>query len=240
MRRLMGIAVTVAAIAGQASFITAGGAATGSTEEASPWDPMLLAQAPIRLRHPKAVLTGSIPEGTEPVLQVGLEDLGKYFGYLFPPVIVGFQMTHRALDRLYPDSLPERGQIRIASQGESDFLLAASYITGARRYYFIDGVRPSDLVIDPSLRDPRGYTMVFQRKDTLESVRVRFIRKAHLPDDEEYKFLAGASVAILNDGPLDDPGRAKALMVRTMKAALEGSDAAYEVEELKDYTFPEE
>jgi hypothetical protein len=68
---------------------------------------------------------------------------------------------------------------------------------------------------------------------------VLFIRRAHLPDDEEYYYLADASVKLLNDQPFDDPEKARGRMIRTMKKALTLVDEAYEVEEIEGYVFPE-
>ena len=146
-------------------------------------------------------------------------------------------MTDLALKQLYPDELPVRGQIRLAAEFESDFMLAASYITGARPFYFV-GTGASDVVVDPSLRSDEPYTMVFQRKDTGRTVRVHFSRKVHLPNDDDYHYIAGASRSLLNDQPVGDPDEARRRMVALMEKTLSIFDGVYEVEVIEGYTFP--
>lgn len=206
----------------------------------NPWSPILHEVPPIRVQDPKAAAIGAVAAGREPVFEIALTDVGLHFGYIYPPIIVGYQMTGLALERLYPEGIPVRGRIRVASQSETDFMLAASYITGARPFYFVRGVAASDLVVDPSLRRPDAYVMVFQRKDTGRAVRVQFNRKALLPDDDEYHFLAGASINLLNNLPMNEAQDARRRMLLLMEKALSTTQGVYETEMLEEYRFPDE
>ncbi len=210
-----------------------------SSARDNPWSTMFDDVPPIRVRDPKAAAVGAVEQGREPVFEITLTDVGTYFGYIFSPVIVGYFMTDLALQQLYPNALPVRGQIRVASQSESDFMLVASYITGARPFYFFGGMEPSDLVVDPSLGYDGGYALIFQRKDTGRTVRVHFNRKALIPNDEEYHFAARASFSLLNGQPLDDPEAARRTLAALMEKSMSTFGGVYEVDAIERYTFPE-
>lgn len=209
-----------------------------ATTTDNPWSTIFNDVPPIRVKDPKAAAIGAVAEGREPVFEITLTDVGLYFGYIFPPVIAGYFMTDFALKQLYPDALPVRGQIRLAAQSETDFMLVASYITGARPFYFVRGIGTSDLVVDPSLRSDDSYTMVFQRKDTGRTVRVRFNRKVHQPNDDAYRYIAGASISLLNGQAVEDSTEAKNRMIALMERSLRIVDGVYEVEVIEGYTMP--
>ena len=64
----------------------------------------------IRLRDPLAEFLGATTDG---VLEYGYLDAVKLAGHSCPTVASAYWMTYRALRALYPDSLPERGNIRV-------------------------------------------------------------------------------------------------------------------------------
>jgi hypothetical protein len=64
----------------------------------------------IRLRDPLAEFLGAATDG---ILEYGYLDAVKLAGHSCPTVASAYWMTYRALRALYPDSLPERGNIRV-------------------------------------------------------------------------------------------------------------------------------
>lgn len=64
----------------------------------------------IRLYDPLAEFLGAVDDG---VIEYRYLDAVKLAGHSCPTVASAYWMTHRALRALYPDSLPERGNIRV-------------------------------------------------------------------------------------------------------------------------------
>lgn len=156
------------------------------TQTKNPWQQELLELPPIRVLDTKADAVGSVADEQDPVFELTIEDVGLYFGYLIPAHIAGYYQTKFALEALYPEGLPERGQIRVATKGYNDILLVASYLTGAREFYLVGGQVESDLVVDPSLESNKEgeLILVFQRKDTGRTVRAVFDRTMLVPQSE--------------------------------------------------------
>lgn len=210
----------------------------------NPWSPEFTQVAPIQVRDPKAAAMVSVAEGEEPVFEIGLDDVGLYFGYLIPAHVAGFETTRVALQELYPDSLPERGQIRVAAPRQNDIKLVASYLTGAREFYLVGGVAESDLVIDPTLGAdrPGKYVMVFQRKDTGKAVEAVFDRAALVPDNvgNRYGRTAFIYIDLLNGRtPEGDPGEHRQIMSELMDRTLTADPARlYSASTITGYTFP--
>ena len=73
--------------------------------------------AAIRLRDPLAEFLGAVEDG---ILEYHYLDAVKLAGHSCPTVASAYWMTHRALRALYPDCLPERGNIRVEFSKEAD------------------------------------------------------------------------------------------------------------------------
>jgi hypothetical protein len=88
----------------------------------------------ITLRDPLARFLGAAPDG---ILEYRYADVVKLAGHSCPTVASAYLMTRAALRALYPDTLPERGGIRVelgtpASEGVTGVVgNVASYLTGA-------------------------------------------------------------------------------------------------------------
>ena len=89
---------------------------------------------PITLRDPLAQVLGAASDG---MLRYGYLDAVKLAGHSCPTVAGAYLMTLKALGALYPDSVPERGAVRVefgAAQDEGVtgvIANVASLITGA-------------------------------------------------------------------------------------------------------------
>ncbi len=129
----------------------------------------------IKIKDPMALLVGSLPE-EQNILTIHLTDVALYTGHVCPGIVSGYILTRLALQALYPEGIPERGQIRVAAMEPSDLMDVASYITGARSFYGRDEINAEDLAIDKSLYpgQPGVYVMVFQRKDNGKAVKAIF------------------------------------------------------------------
>ena len=150
---------------------------------ANPW-PEFYNQAPeILIIDPMAVVVGSMPEGSN-MITINLTDVAIYSGHICPSMAAGYMLTKKAMDALYPNSIPQRGQIRVSAMAASDLMDVASYITGARAFYGRDEINAYDLVVDPSLKsEKRGqYVMVFQRKDTGKAVKAVYDKFKLIPE----------------------------------------------------------
>ena len=138
-------------------------ATTVYSQTNNPW-PEFYDQAPvIQIIDPMAKLVGSMPEGKN-MLTIKLTDVALYSGHVCAGIASGYMLTKIALDALYPDSTPVRGQIRVAAMAAKDPFDVASYITGARAFYGRDEINANDLALDPSLKpeQPGKFVMVFQ------------------------------------------------------------------------------
>ena len=106
---------------------------------ANPW-PEFYNQAPeILIIDPMAVVVGSMPEGSN-MITINLTDVAIYSGHICPSMASGYMLTKKAMDALYPNSIPQRGQIRVSAMAASDLMDVASYITGARAFYGRDEI----------------------------------------------------------------------------------------------------
>lgn len=71
----------------------------------------------IRLYDPLAEFLGAVDDG---VIEYRYLDAVKLAGHSCPTVASAYWMTHRALRALYPDGLPERGNIRVEFGKQAD------------------------------------------------------------------------------------------------------------------------
>jgi len=215
------------------------------TSYENPWNTEMTSVAPIQVRDPKAELMLSVADGQEPVFEITIKDIGLYFGYLIPAHIAGFETARIALELLYPEGVPERGQIRVAGPEKNDIMLVASYLTGARDFYLVEDEAGGDLVIDPTLGAdrPGKYVMIFQRKDTGQTVEAVFDRPALVPDNRgagDYGNTAPVYIDLLNGrNPAGDPAEHKRIITGLMNLTLKfDHDQLYSTRVIDGYNFP--
>ncbi|MHB8792249.1 MAG: hypothetical protein ACYC6O_02750 [Thermoleophilia bacterium] len=92
--------------------------------------------SPVRLREPLAALLGAF-RGESDILEFGFTDTVKSAGHACPTVSGAYLCCLLALEALYPDELPIRGEIAIIAYGKPDqgalgvMAQVFTYITGA-------------------------------------------------------------------------------------------------------------
>ena len=138
-------------------------------------------QAPkITLRDPLAQFLGATPDG---LLTYAYEDAVKLCGHSCPTVAGAYLMVLKGVQALYPNEIPERGNIEVAMRGgrsEGTVGVTASVaqlLTGAAPETGFGGVGPNGRF---SRRDLLSYDaeieeeICLRRRDTGASVRVSF------------------------------------------------------------------
>ncbi len=199
-------------------------------------------QAPvIRIVEPMANLVGSVVDGRN-MLTIRLTDVALYYGHVCPAFASGYMITSTALAALYPDSVPVRGQIRVAASAPNGIFDLASYITGARAFYGRHKINGHDLVLDPSLNseNPAEFVIVFQRKDTGQAVRVAF-DKTQLISAEQQKAFASFQKAVLEGTASDQQKQATWAQIQAIvkTVLVDTPEGLFKVAPLEGYVFPE-
>lgn len=144
-----------------------------------PLEQFALETAPILMRDPLAEFLGF--RDADMPISYSLEDVGRYSGHLCPTVATAFEMTREALRRLYSDTTPVRGELRVTMASAPDkfangpFARVIGFITGAARDDGFRGIagqwsRQNLLLYDEAAR-PFG-SVLFERLDTGASVRL--------------------------------------------------------------------
>ncbi len=159
--------------------------------DANPWQEFYYRAPVIEIVDPMVQLVGSTEDG-ETTLAIGLDDVALFTGHICPAIASAYMMTKAALDALYPDGTPERGQIRVAASAPACMLDVPSFITGARGEWGRGEVNANDLVIDPSLKpaDAPGKVLVFLRKDTGDAVRAHVNPRTLMTPNQKNRFHA--------------------------------------------------
>lgn len=99
----------------------------------------------ITLHDPLAEILGAATGG---LITYGYADAVKLAGHSCPTVAGAYLMTSKALGALYPDSVPERGGIRVefsAAQADGVTAAVAGLLTGAAG----EGVSSAPLMLMP-------------------------------------------------------------------------------------------
>lgn len=150
---------------------------------------------PIKLQEPLAEFLGAINEGEEFVFTY--QDAVKLAGHSCPAVSGAYKMTQKALQALYGDETPIRGEISVRVLGSVNhgangpISQVISFITGAAPETGFAGlgqsfVRKNKLVFDEKNEEPN--TFVFTREDNHRSVKVIY-HPERLPQKEEMSIL---------------------------------------------------
>lgn len=166
---------TITSVSAMAFILFIGTAAVVNAGSGTAWRSFYQEAPTIQIVDPLAKMVGCV-EDEDNTLTIHLTDVALYTGHVCPGVASGYVITCRALEKLYPNSVPVRGQIRVVATAPNDMLDVAAYITGARAFYGRDEINGRDLAVDPTLGPAeRGkFTIVFQRKDTGKAVKVAF------------------------------------------------------------------
>ncbi len=198
-------------------------------------------QAPaIRIVDPQANLVGSVIDGNNTLI-IRLTDVALYSGHVCPNVAAGYIGTSMALNLLYPEDTPVRGQIRVASAAPNGICDLASYITGARAFYGRQEINGNDLVIDPALKpSERGRSvLIFQRKDTGRAVRL-VVDKGALISPEQQKHFHAFHEAV-GDGSASEEEKTETWLQIQMivkSALLSPPEGMLDLTVLDNYEFP--
>ncbi len=209
---------------------------------ANPW-PEFYSQAPeILIIDPIAVMAGSMPEGSN-MLTIKLTDVALYSGRICPSMAAGYMLTKMAMDALYPNSIPQRGQIRVsATAAATELMEVTSYITGVRPFYGRGEINACDLVIDPSLKPKKRdqYVMVFQRKDTGKTVKGVYDKFKLIPE-KKVKKIKKISKKILQGtaSPQEKAKNWSILNTMVAKVIMKTPEGVLEITPMEGYQFPE-
>jgi formylmethanofuran dehydrogenase subunit E len=195
----------------------------------------------IKIKDPFALHTGYEADSNG-IFFISLKDVAKYHGKVCPGIATGFFMIKQVLDSLYPgNSIPERGDIKVACSRGSDLLDIAGFVTGARSFYGRSEINKGDLVVDTTLNphQTKSFAMVFARKDTNLAYKVIF-HKELLIDSVDRKFMFTADKKALA-GELDynTERKFKELIRKYVENILTNGpkSGVYEITKCKDYKF---
>ncbi len=139
---------------------------------------------PIRFKEPLAETLGAV-KGEGAILEYTFVDAVKMAGHACPTVAGAYLSCQKALERLYPDEIPVRGEISITVYGESD---EGVYGVMAQVFGFLTGAAPAtgfrglghkfkrkDLLrFIPGKIDPQAMCFEFRRLDNGKAVLVKF------------------------------------------------------------------
>ncbi len=136
---------------------------------------------PIDLKDPLAVFLGAMRE--DEVFRITYGDVLKLAGHSCPSVSGAYRLTQKALEALYGDELPVRGEIcvrilgQIGNGANGPISQVITFITGAAPETGFSGlanqfVRKNKLIFDQDNEEANAF--VFTREDTSQSVKVTF------------------------------------------------------------------
>ena len=138
---------------------------------------------PIKLREPLAETLGAVREGA--TVEYNFIDAVKMAGHACPTVAGAYLCCQQALEKLYPDETPVRGEIAITVHGEPDEGVYGvmgqvfSFLTGAAPLSGFRGLghkfRRKDLLrFSTDKIDPEAMCFEFSRLDNGRTVLVKF------------------------------------------------------------------
>jgi len=184
----------------------------------------------IEITDPMMVIVGAAAEG-ENTLELSLVDVAKYSGHVCGGIASGYVITKTALEKLYPEATPVRGQITVTASAPNDLLDVASYITGARAFYGRAEVSRDDLKVDPALAGPGEVVIVFRRKDTGRAVKVVWSKKKLLSVVKDQKLLMATKAKVEDHSATPEEKKAFGIMVQqVVDAVLDGTIVPFTVE----------
>lgn len=123
----------------------------------------------------KATLSPISIYDKEDLLEISVEDVGKYHGDVCPCVVVAFRATQLAISELWSDEIPHRSDFRIittsptaGTQDTFDFITRAK--TGMKRKGDFKVELPEGTSIKKTTKD--NYVFTFVRKSTNEQIKI--------------------------------------------------------------------
>jgi len=136
---------------------------------------------PIKLREPLAEFLGAIDEGAEFIFTY--TDAVRLAGHSCPAVSGAYKITQKALEALYGNDIPIRGEINVRVLGSVDngangpISQVISLVTGAAPETGFGGlgdkfVRKNALTFDERNEEPNAF--VFTRTDNNKSVKITY------------------------------------------------------------------
>ena len=139
---------------------------------------------PIKFKEPLAETLGAVKE-KDATLEYTFVDAVKMAGHACPTIAGAYLSCQKALERLYPDETPVRGEISITVYGEPD---EGVYGVMAQVFSFLTGAAPSTgfrglghkfkrkdlLKFIPDKIDPQAMCFEFSRLDTGQAVLIKF------------------------------------------------------------------
>lgn len=140
---------------------------------------------PIRLREPLAQTLGALGENSGDILEYDFIDVVKMAGHACPTVAGAWLCCQLALEKLYKNTVPVRGEISVTVYGEAD---EGVYGVMAQVYSFLTGAAPATgfkglghrfkrkdlLKFSPEIIDPEALCFQFGRLDTGQKALVKF------------------------------------------------------------------
>ena len=139
---------------------------------------------PIRFKEPLAETLGAFQEEGA-VLDYTFLDAVKMAGHACPTVAGAYLSCQKAMEALYPDEIPVRGEIAVTVHGEPDEGVYGvmgqvfTFLTGAAPASGFGGLgykfkRKDRLTFDPRKIDSQAMCFEFKRLDTNKAVLVKF------------------------------------------------------------------
>lgn len=151
---------------------------------------------PIKFKEPLAETLGALKEEGA-VLEYTFIDLVKMAGHACPTIAGAYLCCQKALEKLYPDEIPVRGEISITAYGDPEEGVygvigqAFSFLTGAAPTTGFRGLghkfRRKDLLkFSPEKIDPEAMCFQFRRLDKGEAILVKFYpRQVPFPEEKQ-------------------------------------------------------
>ncbi len=150
---------------------------------------------PIRFKEPLAETLGAF-DGKDAVLEYTFIDVVKMAGHACPTVAGAYLSCQKALETLYPDEIPVRGEIGVTIYGEPDEGVYGvmgqvfSFLTGAAPASGFRGLghkfkRKDLLRFSPGKIDSQAMCFEFKRLDSGKAALVKFYpRQIPFPKDK--------------------------------------------------------
>lgn len=152
---------------------------------------------PINLHDPLSEFLGAIDKG---LVEISYLDCVKLAGHSCPTVAGAYLMAYHGLKALYPDSLPQRGSVKVSMKGDKAEGVTGvignviSYIVGGSDEAGFKGIQGNfsrnNLV---AYNEPMQGEITLTRIDTNKSVSVSYDPSSILPD-ERMKLVMGKTL----------------------------------------------
>jgi hypothetical protein len=162
---------------------------------------------PIKFKEPLAETLGALT-GAGAALEYTFVDVVKMAGHACPTVAGAYLSCQKALEKLYPDEIPVRGEIAVTVYGEPDegvygvMAQVFSLLTGAAPATGFRGLghkfkRKDLLKFNPKKIDSQAMCFEFRRLDNGRAVLVKFYPQQIPFPEEKARRLGGLLEKIL-------------------------------------------